>query len=160
MSRNLNREGVRFEYPWIHNLFAELGVHLEPKDKLNERAIRRFIIGQNRMHIDATNRIRVKETVSIPMGCGSCADIDDLFGQLRDQLTEPLAKLGIAMSDVTHMEWGDGDYDVTYERLQNDTEFAERQRFAKACNDLEAIRQAVYDRVDEVVARHGSLPQN
>lgn len=157
-TRNLHHDGIRFDTPWFLELLAELGFELDVAT--DERVIRRFIMGQNTAHLDAKERSRVHDTISIEIGDCETSNVDDFFGNMRAQLVEPLAARGISTEDVTRISLWEGNYEVSYNRLQNDAEFEARRRFTHIANMLEALRPQIYNRVDAAIAAHSSHPQS
>ena len=157
-TRNLHRDRIYFNSPWLLAQLEDLGFEIDLAT--DELVIRRFLMGENTQHLEAKERIRVRDSISLEMGDCEGRDIDDFFGNMSAQLVEPLNAAGIAIDDVTGIELGFGTYEVRYTRLQNDAEFEARRRFVYIANMLEALRPQIYNRVDAAIAEHGRIPQS
>lgn len=160
--RNLNRERVYATNPWLTRLLAELGLEVNLESEADQRALRRFIMGENTQMLDGTKRRRVAKQTEFTIPSVSGNGLMELTLDIEKEVNNLLYENGIALDSVTDYEYytceeGLG-VTVSYSREQNDEEFAQTQRFVYVSNELSKLRAVIYDRINAAVAEHGSIP--
>ncbi|MCP4526397.1 MAG: hypothetical protein GY833_10855 [Aestuariibacter sp.] len=161
--RNLNRDRVYATNPWLTRLLAELGLEVDLESSADQRALRRFIMGENTQMLDASKRRRVAQQLEFTIPPVSGNSLMSLTLDIEKEMNDVLYEKGIALDSVTDYEFYTGEdglgVTVSYSREQTDEEFAQTQRFVYVSNELSKLRAVIYDRVNAAIAEHGSIPE-
>jgi len=151
--RNLHLDGVRYNTPWLINIFAEFGINVKPKR--DERAIRRFLMGQLMVPVKQPKRSLVHRTIELPDTFDCASSVAGFFDGAKKAFESVLSKKGIAIETITSVAHCDGNcgesstIEVVYMDNETDQELALRQSFCDVFNSMLENADAIYKRVDE-----------
>lgn len=151
--RNIHLTGLRFDSPELLGIFTELGLNVSTLT--DERAIRRFLFGQN-MEPTTPTRQKVRREMQIHAEIDSSGTLDGIFTGVQQEISRQVRDAGIAPEDVIEVTWVDNDSDhgdaflVSYRALETDSEFEERQRLSDVFNALLEKQSEIFQRISMI----------
>ena len=150
--RNLHREKIYYNTPWLISLLLELGINVDAeRDRL---ALRRFILGEKLTPIDKPERRQIKCSVVIPAFHTEASSVDAFFASAKEDMIQKLKDKGIDPDNIVNVDHFEQDgaskCEVDYMRPESDAELAKLHHFADTFNKILAHKDEIYLRIDRM----------